>query len=50
MYTVHLGTLGMVRNLQWIADIANFSCRKFAAFLCAIEQGAMGQFFLLDTV
>jgi hypothetical protein len=28
MYTVHLGTLGIIRNFQWIAAITTFKINK----------------------
>ncbi len=33
MSTVHLDTSGTSHNFQWIADIANISCRQLNAFL-----------------
>jgi len=33
MYTVHLGSLGMIHNFQWIADISSLEIIKAGPFL-----------------
>ena len=49
MYTVHLGSLGMIHNFQCIADIESRQCPAYE-MKNPLKQGAMDRSFLLDTV
>jgi hypothetical protein len=33
MYTVHLGTLGIIHDFQWIAEIESYDIEKAGPFL-----------------